>query len=191
MKKILFIVIILTTITISLVFLKKNEKEILMSNVYGDTFIWENYPIILKIKKEFPNDKKEILVREINNLNKIMKMEIFKIENSKITEKDNIVSWNNLVFRKGEQARTAISFKGNVYKKVNLYFNEAELKSIDFSSLVRHELGHAIGLKHQESGLMSEYLSVRQIKDWDLKTLAIWKMESKIDQKIEISSSGL
>lgn len=71
--------------------------------------------------------------------------------------------------RPSEQARTVIFWEGSQIQEADIAFNakdftfseqnEPSSSEVHFTSLVIHELGHALGLDHNDDGVMARFLS--------------------------------
>lgn len=154
-------------------FIKKDS--ILLS--YWDTPLhWKTFPIKVHFHKGFPKDKMEQGMDEINQLNKELGFTFFEIQEIYEGEiligsgiKKNVIYWGNsslMKMERGNQGQTEIYWRGNSLENFSMRFDKHLASLVDFRTLFRHELAHAMGLKHTDEGLMTEYLGIGEVKGW-------------------------
>ena len=154
-----------------------------VQNIYNKRLSWQgNLPIKLYVHESMPEQMMPALERAIATWDKSMGRKMFEIvKTHKDGGKDinafkdgtNSVYWYTKGEWKGEkddQAKTVISWVGNQIRQANILINADTIKfysevatgvnQVDLESVLLHELGHVLGLKHNDKrpGIMATYL---------------------------------
>jgi hypothetical protein len=158
-----------------------------VQNVYGERISWKgNTPIALYVHQSFPVEFYGSLQRAIKRWEDNVGHPLFQI-----------ISWNvpgplnprqdgvNMIYymntwevdRGSEQARTSVYWVGDTVREADLRLNAHDFKFYDeiaqtsgevhMESLLLHELGHILGLKHNDTkgSVMATYLSSLTIRN--------------------------
>lgn len=170
---------------------KSEEPCNFVQNVYGQRVSWKNsLPIPLVVHQDYPKEYLPALERSIKAWHDILGFAPFVIVNTTYREsqrpaKDgrSVVYWlkswdENLL---SEQGRTSIYWIGDQIKEADVMINadptkfahhmDSEVpqnsKSVHLESLLIHELGHVLGLKHndKEESVMATFLAVQLRRD--------------------------
>lgn len=180
----------------------RQEKSNTLISSYKETVSWRQFPITLQFHKNFPKDKKHIAELEIHKFNELAGFIAIEIDprlsDSKIfntKDGNNVISWNDskqVRFNSSEQAKTSSYWYGNIIEEADIKINSslANSKNIDFASLFRHELCHAMGMRHQKIGLMSPHLPENSIKEWDHQLIKLWVSDLKKEHVNGIESNS-
>lgn len=139
-----------------------------VQNVYGSRVSWKNkLPIHLNIATDFPPEYESILRAAAKTWEDAAGMTLFDISvgtaNSIGSKKNssNLVSWNSSwdESKKNLQAITSLYWSGTQITEADLavdaqyftYFMEepGDGAQVHLQSLLLHELGHVLGLKHR------------------------------------------
>jgi len=171
-----------------------------VQNIYNKRLSWQgNLPIKLYIHDSMPEEMMPALEKAIATWDKSMGKKMFEIvKDRKAGGKDiaafkdgtNTIYWYTKGEWKGEkddQAKTVISWVGNQIRQANILVNADTIKfysevatgvnQVDLESVLLHELGHVLGLKHNDKrpGIMATYLKEnserRQILTADLDSV--------------------
>lgn len=166
---------------------KAQEDCGFVQNVYGERISWKGqYPITMYVHESVPESFYPAIQAAAKTWQDASGKALFNIvTNQKVygpinPQKD---STNIIYFLKtweedkpSEQARTSIHWIGDQVKEADIRINgkftyywdqdtkttaSARASSINIEALVIHELGHVLGLKHQDGGnsVMATYLS--------------------------------
>lgn len=138
-------------------------------NSFGQRVSWKkNIPVVLAFHKNFPAEYEQVMEKAANHWNEAAGMTLFRfvhIENtlSETTQKDslNTVHWLSSwpESQKSLQALTNLYWQNNQISEADIgidaqYFNffsetPTTPSDIHLLSLLIHELGHVLGLKHR------------------------------------------
>lgn len=169
-----------------------NEDQLFITFL-NKKVVLKNFPVVFHFHNDFPEEKKTLFVKEINALNEIIGFEVFKVSNQIETTKNrylttkNVIYWRNkqeMLF--GQQAKTDIVYFGDSIVKIDIAYNNS-FPYVDFGTITRHELLHALGIQHKATNLlMHPYLPNFTKRDWDLELISSWKKEVFINKIPEI-----
>lgn len=168
-----------------------------VQNVYGERISWKgNIPVELYLHSSFPEEMipglEAAMARYENSMGHKMFVIKGRIEGPMEPRQDgkSVIYWMDKweEDKLSEQARTSIFWIGDQLreadmrinnKKYNFYLDQpSNLKDIHLESLIVHELGHVLGLKHNDlqSSVMATYLSSNeernQMTSADLSSLS-------------------
>lgn len=142
-----------------------------VQNAYGQRVSWKkNIPIILELHKSFAPEYEEVLRRAAQHWNDAAGMTLFRFERtaSTLSEKATKDSMNTIHWmldwpesQKSLQALTNLYWRSNQLYEADIavdnkyfnYFNDVATTPYDvhLESLLIHELGHVLGLKHRST----------------------------------------
>lgn len=142
-----------------------------VQNSYGQRVSWKsNIPVVLQLHKAYPEEFVETLKRAASHWNDVAGMTLFRFERndslpSDAVQKDKastihwMKTWSDT--QKNQQAVTNLYWLGNqLYetdlainnKNFNFYLDQpATTSEVHLESLLVHELGHVLGLKHRST----------------------------------------
>lgn len=154
-----------------------------VQNIYNHRLSWKGeLPIKMSIHESVPREMIPSIQAAMDTWNKNLGKKVFVIAETsvdgtknlaKIKDGKNVIYWFGKGEWKGEgddQARTVISWLGSKIQEADVLINADHTSfyskkptkkgQIDFESVVLHELGHVLGLKHNDSrpGIMATYL---------------------------------
>ncbi len=152
-----------------------------VQNVYGERISWKtNYPIIVYASESFPEEYIPTLKRSLDTWVSATGKPLFKFggkstESGSTPKQDlkNIIYWMNSWSdeKASEQGLTTLFWIGDQireadirinHKNYNFYIDEPRAtKDVHLQSLITHELGHVLGLKHIDNteSVMETFLS--------------------------------
>lgn len=153
-----------------------------VQNVYGQRISWKDQvPIPLFIHADFPKQfipalEKAMKVWETSAGHKLFTIINNNYRDNSTPEKDgkSVVYWLKAweAEKPSEQARTSIYWVGDQIREADLRVNAKNFsyyldtpqsdKQVHLESLLIHELGHVLGLKHNDAGesVMATYLAL-------------------------------
>lgn len=163
-----------------------------VQNVYGERISWKNQvPIPLQIHSSVPREMVPSIEKALQSWEQAAGRPLFRIQNYSYTgetiprqEGLNVISflssWESN--KSSEQARTSVYWVGSEIREADIRINaknftfyaESPVRSQDvhLESLVLHELGHLLGLKHSDQGgqistqsVMATYLAAQTKRD--------------------------
>lgn len=181
---------------------RPQSSEIMVKNVYGEILSWQKFPVVFSFHSSFPEDKKAIVQLEITKFNLLAKAEVFRLspepttkEQPQKNEKDgiNTLYWDfNQAFNMSpsEQGKASIFWMGSEIQEADINLQSLAITQVDFSTLLRHELLHSLGLSHSDYELMSPYLPIDTIRDWDQKLISQWTQEIRRYAKVQLPLVG-
>lgn len=161
---------------------KAEEPCNFVQNVYGQRISWKDQvPIPLMVHVNFPREHLPALEKAIQVWEKAAGHQLFAIvgtsfNNNAAPTKDGtsviywMTSWE--ADKPSEQGRTSIYWVGDQIREADLkinaknfsYYSDAPQsgKEVHLESLLIHELGHVLGLKHNDGGesVMGTYLAM-------------------------------
>lgn len=176
-----------------------------VQNVYGERISWKGQvPITMVLNESVPKEYEQAIVNAAETWNRTLGKTIFQIDLSKreqgttTTRKDT----KNVIYfydhweadRPNEQARTSIYWKGDLIEEadirvnaVNFNFyslanesanvNSVSTGAVNIESLIIHEMGHVLGLRHNDksTSVMATYLKSNtdrvKLSEADMKSL--------------------
>ncbi len=166
---------------------KAEEPCNFVQNVYGQRISWKDQvPIPLLVHADFPKQYLPAIERAIKVWETAAGHRLFTIVNTAYRDKASPVKDGKSVIywlktweaeKPSEQARTSIYWVGDQIREADLrvnaknfsYYIDAPQKGQDvhLESLLIHELGHVLGLKHNDGGesVMATYLAVQIKRD--------------------------
>lgn len=169
-----------------------------VQNVYGERVSWKDQvPIRLSIHESVPNQYLQAIQSAAQRWNQAAGKTLLHINTSKSSGVNTAgKDGNNVIYfysdwesdKSSEQARTSVYWSGSkIYeadiklngKNFNFYVgaSTAGNTGVNIEALILHELGHVLGLKHNDSGnsVMATYLANNtdrvQIGGMDLESL--------------------
>ena len=164
-----------------------------VQTVYGERVSWKSTaPIPLYVDQSFPPEMLPGLYRAIENWAEALGRPVFTVVQTGYQggtprqDGVNVVYWlkNWDLNKSTEQARTSIYWLGDQIREADVRINGRNFSyyvdqplspgAIHLESLLVHELGHVLGLKHRDDGgsVMATYLS----------SFTVRSQISKIDQ---------
>ena len=155
-----------------------------VQNVYGQRISWKGQlPITLKIHVSVPQEMVPAIYEAVDVWNQTLQKRIFEItehhlKGPVLSKKDthNVVYWSYQWEAKNsdEQARTNVYWVGDEIRESDIMLNAQDnsfyfghyttAKDIDLVSVMVHEFGHVLGLKHNDArrSIMATYLNPLQ-----------------------------
>ncbi len=153
-----------------------------VQNVYGQRISWKaSVPVTLHLHESFPDSAIPALQSAMTVWETRLGRTLFKISNEPkiigpITPKQdgkNVLYWMSAweAEKASEQARTSVYWIGNQIQEADMRLNDQNFdfyvetalsnKDVHLESLLVHELGHVLGLKHKDTGdsVMATYLA--------------------------------
>lgn len=166
---------------------KAEEPCNFVQNVYGQRISWKDQtPIPLMVHADFPREllpalDNAIKVWETAAGNKLFTIVSTSFHDNTTPEKDgrSVIYWLRTwePEKPNEQARTSIYWVGDQIREADLRVNAKNFtyyldapqtgREVHLESLLIHELGHVLGLKHNDSGVsvMATYLALQVKRD--------------------------
>lgn len=158
-----------------------------VQNVYGQRISWKNKtPIRLSIHESVPSSYYPALRAAISDWEQSVGHPLFQIVEFGVKgplqprqDGVNMIYWMDTweANRTSEQARTSVYWVGDEIREADIRINAKDFtyyvttpqssRDVHLESLLVHELGHVIGLKHKDSGgsVMATYLSSMTVRD--------------------------
>jgi hypothetical protein len=153
-----------------------------VQNVYGERISWKNnLPIKFYIHQSVPSEYRPVIESAMKKWGQAAGKTLFQVVSQSYPGPDkprqdglNVIYWLNTwdSNRSTEQGRTSVYWLGNEIRETDIrinafnfdyYIDEPKsLRDVHFESLIIHELGHVLGLKHRDEGqsVMGTYLAV-------------------------------
>lgn len=151
-------------------------------NVYGERLSWKNnLPIELSVHQSVPQPMIIALERAISQWQTKAGRPLFRIKSYGVTgplmprqDGVNMIYWMSdwEENKSSEQARTSVYWVGDEIRETDVRINNkyftfyidhstSPINSVHLESLLVHELGHVLGLKHKDDGdsVMGTYLT--------------------------------
>lgn len=168
-----------------------------VKNVYGSRVSWKSStPIPIYLANNFPSQYTPVVEAAILNWNKAYGRDIFEYRgissdsgSEPQQDKKNIIYWMEswTSSRSNEQGLTAIHWVGDQIREADIRINSKNFsyyttkakspQDVHLQSLIVHELGHVLGLKHieSESSVMATFLGPlterTEIPDEDISSI--------------------
>ena len=152
-----------------------------VQNVYGQRISWKgNLPIPLYVHESYPKEYIGALQSAIQKWEQLAGKPLFQVMGygsggplNPRQDGSNVIYYMNTWEdnRPSEQARTYVYWVGDVIREADIRINAKNFtfywqspktnSDVHIESLLIHELGHVLGLKHNDSGgsVMATYLS--------------------------------
>jgi len=152
-----------------------------VQNVYGERISWKgNIPVKFYIHESVPVEFRSVIESSMKKWEQATGRELFQIVSKGYSGPDsprqdglNIIYWLKTwdPNRSTEQGRTSVYWIGNEIREADIRINAFNFtyyidrpkysRDVHFESLMIHELGHVLGLKHIDDGasVMGTYLS--------------------------------
>ena len=163
-----------------------------VQNVYGERISWKgNLPVNLYVHQSFPSQYYSALDDAIRTWETTLGRKLFHVVNYSLSgpvdphrDGSNVIYWmNNWETNKSnEQARTSVYWEGDQIRETDIrinafnpttgvgfrFYTDYPLNASDvhLPSLLLHELGHILGLKHNDTGssVMATYLPSQTVR---------------------------
>jgi hypothetical protein len=153
-----------------------------VQNVYGERISWKDVGAIgLHIHESFPAEMRPALNKAMDQWSQAIGRPAFRIIQTNYQSKGPAQDGVNVVYwlktweaeKFTEQARTTIYWVGDRIREADIRINDknfdfyletpSKYEDVHLESLLIHELGHVLGLRHKDSGesVMSTYLASR------------------------------
>lgn len=167
-----------------------------VQNVYGQRISWKSsVPINLYLHKDYPDNmiqplKSAIAVWEQDAGRKLFELNVDdRAGGDPAQDRRNVIFWMGSweADKSAEQARTSVYWLGSTIYEADIRINDAYFdfydetpssnREIHLQSLLIHELGHVLGMKHKDSdnSVMATYLSSltqrKQIPESDISNI--------------------
>lgn len=158
-----------------------------VQNIYGERISWKSQaPIPLYVDQSFPDEMLPALEAALDSWAIVFGRPLFEIKGTHFqggsgAQRDsfNVIYWkmNWDSSRPDEQARTSVVWQGDRIVDADIAINNLNFKyylgdvgplgAIHLESLLIHELGHVLGLKHKDNGqsVMATYLKPLTLRD--------------------------
>lgn len=159
-----------------------------VQNVYGERISWKGkLPITFYIHEDMPAEFIPVVQSAMEKWEKAAGRRLFDLVSTKYTgpirprqDGKNIIYWmtNWEGDRQREQGRTSVYWIGDEIKESDIRINAKDFnyfvsepeafRDVHFESLMIHELGHVLGLKHADEStdsVMGAYLSASLTRD--------------------------
>ena len=158
-----------------------------VQNVYGQRISWKNkLPIRISIHESVPPEYYPAVRAAIADWEQALGHPIFQIVEFGVKgplqprqDGVNMIYWMDTweANRSSEQARTSVYWVGDEIREADVRVNAKDFtyyvttaqsaREVHLESLVVHELGHVLGLKHKDTGgsVMATYLSSTTVRD--------------------------
>jgi len=152
-----------------------------VQNIYGERISWKNnLPIKFHIHESVPVEYRAIIISSMRKWEDVAGRPMFQVISQGYPgptrpRQDglNIIYWLTSwdPNRSSEQGRTSVYWIGNEIREADIRINALNfnyyidkpksLRDVHFESLMIHELGHVLGLRHIDEGqsVMGTYLS--------------------------------
>lgn len=159
-----------------------------VQNVYGERISWkDSVPVQLYLHQSFPQSLRPALDSAIQVWESRLGRRLFQVSDTNIIQGTAAPKQDgmNVIYlmntwesdKSSEQARTSIYWLGNHIQEADIRLNDAYFnfyletptssRDVHMESLLIHELGHVLGLKHKDSGdsVMATYLASLMVRD--------------------------
>lgn len=165
----------------------KQESCNFVQNVYGQRVSWKGeLPVKFYLHESVPAEFQESIKRAMHEWERITGKRLFELVGAGIQGQNepkqdgvNVIYWMNTWEdnKPAEQARTSVYWVSDTIKEADIRVND---KNFDFyadheqgyndvhvESLMLHELGHVLGLKHNDSteSVMATYLASHTVRN--------------------------
>ncbi|MEZ0393176.1 MAG: matrixin family metalloprotease [Pseudobdellovibrionaceae bacterium] len=151
-----------------------------MQNAYGERISWkDSSPVPLYVHTSFPPQMLPALQAAIDHWQSVIGRPVFRIAQTGYQSSGprqdgvNVIYWmqNWEAEKATEQARTSVYWVGDQIREADVRLNNKNFnfylgqsgssKDVHMESLLVHELGHVLGLKHKDDSqsVMGTYLS--------------------------------
>lgn len=182
------ILIYLSLLFITSCTVPKHEPSIFVQNIYEQDIVWQQFPIKFNFHQSVPEHLKVIIESEMKQFNLIYGKTVFVIDKKDITTNYIKRDHKNTIYlddvkknrpneelRPSEQARTSVFWAGDEIQETDIFFNVKYFTNgYDLNTLTRHELLHALGLKHLKTAeLMNSELPQHTVRPWDFNLIRI------------------
>ncbi len=159
---------------------KEQEPCGFVQNVYGERISWKDSGAVpLAVDESFPVEMMPALQAAIKNWELALGRPVFRISQTKYMSSGpqqdgvNVIYWLKTweANKSLEQARTSVYWVGDKIREADIRLNAAKFtffidsstdaRAVHLESLLVHELGHVLGLKHREDSgsVMATYLA--------------------------------
>lgn len=159
-----------------------------VQNVYGERVSWKSsVPVTLYVHEAFPEEMVPALKSAIAVWNKtagrdlVRLAESYRVPGEPSPRQDgmSVVYWMSTweKDKKAEQARTSVYWTSDEIREADIRINDADFdfyvdtpksgKDVHLESIFVHELGHVLGLKHNDQAtgsVMATYLSSQTLR---------------------------
>ncbi len=168
-----------------------------VQNVYGERVSWkQNSPIKLFLHASIPADYEIGIRAAAESWNKAHRRQLITIESLRLAGGSPVRDGKNVIYlsstweteKASEQARTSLYWVGDQIQEADIRINGQNYQfyvtdsvsnpqAISIQALLLHELGHVIGLRHNDASpsVMATYLKANhdrnQLQETDLASL--------------------
>ncbi len=137
---------------------------------------WNNFPVKLNLDSHLPQIFFDAFLQATKEWNKELGFVAFELAIGSATY-NNITlltphEWTTSGGTLDQQARTLYKYVGNKFISTDIVFNgklefslDSTIYSVHLPTLVKHELGHVLGLSHIDEGLMQGILPNNVTRD--------------------------
>lgn len=173
-----------------------HRNNVLSYSSLGKSLQWKKIPIEFKIDDSVPADAQFVFQREVQKLNKMAGMTIVTISKKKNLSPDlsknseNLISWGEVVpnqFLEKEIATTKLFYDGENFNlhisEADIHFNPKALSFMNLATVFRHELSHALGIRHLDHGLMANHIPDLKEIGWEQTVVNQWKKEMNLQER--------
>ena len=157
-----------------------------VQNVYGERISWKtSSPIPIYIHESFPDRMIPALERALLAWQETLERPMFRIVQTRYQSPGprqdgvNVIYWLNSWEneKSTEQARTSIYWIGDQIREADIRLNDKDFnffvdqaesaQDVHLESLLIHELGHVLGLKHKDGqgSVMATYLASQFVRN--------------------------
>jgi hypothetical protein len=176
---------------------KSEDSCNFVQNVYGERISWKgSLPIVLHVHQSFPQEYLPALYESIQIWENSVGRRLFEVGSigrpdvmEPRQDRVSMIYWMNTweADKANEQARTSVYWVGDTIQESDLRINARNFdfyttnpvkpNQVQLTSLIVHELGHVLGLKHndEEPSVMATYLAVqttrKSLSDKDINSI--------------------
>lgn len=174
---------------------KSEESCGFVQNVYGERVSWkDNIPVKMYLHTSVPADLETSIRSAAETWNRALGKTAVVIEMEKVSGSSASRDGRNVIYfldqwereKSGEQGRTSLYWVGDLIQEADIRINDYNYNFygatpqpgfVSMESLALHELGHVLGLKHEDASpsVMATYLRTNQerveLQQSDLESL--------------------
>lgn len=169
-------------------FIKKHNLEsssFFVTNIYGQVIKQQSLPVIFDFDQSVPRDKFSHFEKAVSSLNIQLGVEAIRLSykitsntsfNNREKDQQNTIYWGNYsnnflaLENPSEQGRASVFWIGDKIMESDIRFNpfsHNDFINIDLDTLIKHELLHTLGFKHNDeySNILNTYLPANTKKE--------------------------